>query len=123
MNTSREQIQARLDQKRKELEELQRELEGLQRAELLELPSRVGLSSVEELVKVLMPLVRAGARSESPSVSHRRLRTRVTPAMRRAAIELMAGPLTSKQIAERVGISVSLVNKLKAAEGLTRPRS
>ncbi len=119
--------QSILLEKRKKLEELQRELQALQRAELLALPKRVGLKSIDELVELLVPLMSAAPkgvmRGEGAGTGARKPRALITPDMRSKARQLLsAGTMTADEIARRVGVSTSFVNKLKATEGLTRPK-
>jgi hypothetical protein len=120
-------LRAKYLQKKQELAQLEEELRALQRTALLGLPGYVGAASIDALIDLLLPLASSEYRAKfghSSIAVHkggRKTRTVITPQLKERVINLLrSGSGTASYIAAQTGVSISYVNKLKAAEALTR---
>lgn len=137
-------LQESLAKKQAELASLESELEAARQAQYTELPAKVGLSSVDALIKALVdfasPRMKGalkGAFAEKPAKAApktetkvaapvkagKRKRARVTPELKEQIVKaLKAGGKTAGAVAAEFGVSGATVNNIKKAAGLTKDK-
>ncbi|MBI4624645.1 MAG: transposase family protein [Verrucomicrobia bacterium] len=135
-------LQESLAKKQAELATLQRELEAARQAQFSELPAKVGLGSVDALIKALADFAsprligalkgvfaekpvkaapRSGAKAEAPAKAGKRKRARITPELKDQIVKaLKAADKTVSAVAAEFGVSGATVNNIKKEAGLTR---
>lgn len=137
-----------LARKQAEVASLEQELSAAQAAQFTELPAKLGLDSIDAVIKALaayasprlkgalakafggkLPatsvLREAPAKEKSapPSAKpERRKRVTVTPELKDAVIQALQAGKTTSAVAEECGVSPATVNNIKRAAGLTKPR-
>ena len=139
-------LQNSMAKKQAELAMLEKELEAARDAQFTELPAKLGLNSIDALIKALAsyasprlrgalksvfgekPVVVAApkreAESEAPPKAGKRKRARITPELREEIVKaLKAGGKTGGAVAAEFGISVAAVNIIKREAGLTKKKA
>lgn len=131
--------------KQAELAALEKELEAARDAQFTELPAKLGLNSIDALIKALAsyasPRLRGALKSvfgakpvvaasksedkpEAPAKIGKRKRARITPELRdEIGTALKAGGKTAGAVAAEFGISVAAVNIIKREAGLTKKKA
>lgn len=132
-------ITHRIAQLREELTTLEAQAALERENTLRSLPAAAGVSSIDELIELLLPYSSRyrGKRGASPrrktaapkaaspeGVKKAGKRTRLSDDQKKALIEdITAGGLTGVQAAKKYGVSVMTVQNIKKAAGLVNPRS
>ena len=137
-------LQNSLAKKQAELAILEKELEAARDAQFTELPAKLGLSSIDAVIKALAgyasPRLKGAlkgvfgeagvvsapkreAKSVTPATTGRRKRARITPELKEAIVNaLRAGGKTAGAVAAEFGVSGPSVNNIKKAAGLTKQK-
>ena len=138
-------LQNSMAKKQAELAMLEKELEAARDAQFTELPAKLGLNSIDALIKALAgyasprlrgaiksvfgekPVVAASKSEDKPAApakAGKRKRARITPELREEIVTaLKAGGKTGGAVAAEFGISVAAVNIIKREAGLTRKKA
>lgn len=134
-------LQKELEAVRRHENQLAAKLKAAQDARFGALPEKVGLSTIDELIKALVPYsspkmkARFGgvaapaqkAAAEKPAKAEkqgkrRRKRAKITEETRAKVKELVAAGKTGSEIAKTLGISLPSVQNIKSAAGLVNKR-
>jgi DNA-binding phage protein len=136
-------LQETLEKKQAELAKLGEELKVARAKQFTDLPEKVGLGSVDSLIKALADFAsprfkgilraafnggttRATKKVSAPSSKKagKRTRAKITPEIRKS-IEAAAkeGKMTGAEIAKEFGVSLPSVANIKKAAGLTKKRA
>jgi DNA invertase Pin-like site-specific DNA recombinase len=137
-------LQESLAKKQAELATLEKELEAARQAQFTDLPARVGLSSIDALIRALADFAsprlkgalkgvfaekavkaapKAEVKAEAPVKAGKRKRARVTPELKDQIVKaLKAGGKTAGAVAAEFGVSGATVNNIKKAAGLTKDK-
>ena len=137
-------LQDSLTKKQAELATLEKELATAREAQFTEVPAKLGLNSIDALIKTLAsyasprlkgalrsvfgeaPVVAAPKSVEKPAApakAGRRKRAQITPELKEEIITaLKAGGKTTGAVAAEFGISGASVNNIKKAAGLTKKK-
>ena len=139
-----------LARKQAEVASLEQELRAAQTAQFTELPAKLGLDSIDAVIKALAPhasprlkgalakafggkLPVSAVAIETPVDSkpaaadpvparERRKRATVTPELKDAIVLALQAGKTATAVAEECGVSPATVNNIKRAAGLTKKR-
>ena len=137
-----------LARKQAEVANLEQELIAAQAAQFTELPARLGLDSIDAVIKALAPfasprlkgalakafggklpapvVVVAAPAEEAPAApaakAERRKRATITPEIKEAVVQALQAGKTTGAVAAECGVSPATVNNIKRAAGLTKPR-
>jgi hypothetical protein len=116
-----------LQEYQKKIAELQAQV-ARQSRKLLALPGRVGLRTVDELIRALQTVRSGGASGAAASAGRggagkpRRRRSKITPEMKQQLKTMVGQGKTGAQIAESLGISLPSVANIKRELGLSKRR-
>lgn len=137
-----------LAKKQAEVAALEQELRSAQESQFTELPAKLGLESIDAVIKALAPYASprlrgvlskaVGARvksapvavapaGEKPAVAparvEKRKRAKVTPELKEQIVAaLQAGEKIAAEVAAEFGVSVPTVNNIKRDAGLTKKK-
>lgn len=138
-----------LARKQAEVASLEQELRAAQTAQFTELPAKLGLDSIDAVIKALAPhasprlkgalakafggkLPVSAVAIETPvdakpaaaavPARERRKRATVTPELKDAIVLALQAGKTATAVAEECGVSPATVNNIKRAAGLTKKR-
>jgi hypothetical protein len=143
-------LRENLARKQAEVASLEQELRAAQTAQFTELPAKLGLDSIDAVIKALAPhasprlkgalakafggkLPVSAVAIETPVDSkpaaaapvparERRKRATVTPELKDAIVLALQAGKTATAVAEECGVSPATVNNIKRAAGLTKKR-
>lgn len=134
-------LQKELEAVRRQENQLAAKLKAAQDARIGALPASVGLSTIDELIKALVPYgspkmkARFGGAAPAPAKAaadkapkaekggkRRRKRAKITDETRAKVKELVQAGKTGADIAKTLGISLPSVQNIKSAAGLVNKR-
>jgi hypothetical protein len=137
-------LQNSLTKKQAELATLEKELEAAREAQFTELPAKLGLNSMDALIKALagyassrlkgalksafgekiaVAAPKSEDKAEVPAKAGKRKRARITPELKEEIITaLKAGGRTAGAVAAEFSVSVAAVNIIKRDAGLTKKK-
>lgn len=140
-------LRENLARKQAEVASLEQELRAAQTAQFTELPAKLGLDSIDAVIKALAPhasprlkgalakafggKLPASVAMETPvdtkpaapaAKRERRKRATVTPELKDAIVLALQAGKTSSAVAAECGVSPATVNNIKRAAGLTKKR-
>ncbi len=137
-------LQESLAKKQAEVAALENELRAAREAQFTELPAKLGLESIDAVIRALAPHAsprlkgalnqvlgvkepaparRVAAKAEAPAKAEKRKRTTITPELKEQIVKaLQAGDKTVGAVATEFGVSGATVNNIKRDAGLTKKK-
>lgn len=135
-------LQESLARKQAEVAALENELRAAREAQFTELPAKLGLESIDAVIRALAPYAsprlkgalvpvlgvrepaparRTMAKAAAPAKGEKRKRTTMTPELKDGIVKaLQDGDKTVGAVAAEFGVSTATVSNLKRASGLTK---
>jgi DNA invertase Pin-like site-specific DNA recombinase len=137
-------LQETLAKKQAEVAALEQELRTAQESQFTELPAKLGLDSIDAVIRALAPYASPrlkGALNKAlatkavatvrmveekpaaPAKAGKRKRAKITPELKEAIVKaLQTGEKTAGEVAAEFGVSGATVNNIKREAGLTKKK-